>query len=232
MRTLVATGTMLKANAKKLIGQLDLSIPFSTRLQFIRSVAALVALYPDEVAKTTTDGKTLQHFLWNSCEAKVIEYKLNYTRLLHKVDNTLRPFISAGSTSIEALHSEINNIVLTKTNTYYLPTIILKLQIFRLAKLWNHHIAMSRTTNRSYEHRDVMVRRISALEAFDESAWLMHCASPVNTPLCKLGAEHIRAVKKHKAKTKPAKYVKSFKLPDKTVLVIKGVKKTLQCHSV
>ena len=67
MQTLVATGTMLKANAKKLIGQLDLSIPFSTRLQFIRSVAALVALYPDEVAKTTTDGKTLQHFLWNSC---------------------------------------------------------------------------------------------------------------------------------------------------------------------
>ena len=56
----------------------------------------------------------------------------------------------------------------------------------------------------------------------------MHCASPVNTPLCKLWAGHIKVVKKHKAKTKPAKYVKSFKLPDKTVLVIKGVKKRIK----
>ena len=197
---MIIDGRMPIANAMSYVESIDFNLPFINRLSFIKAIAALVALYPEEVKRPVAPGPLkIRSVLYNACLMDSLEYKLNHTRLLHLTTDPLRNFIASGSTSVEALHSELKNHWFPNWPKYYQSTVLLKTAIFRFAKLYSHNKMMLSTTNRAYRQQIVMKWSAAAETAWDEHAWAMHCSSPLRLPLMKLKKMHKSANRAHEA---------------------------------
>ena len=178
------------------------NLPLVSRLPFIKAIAALVALYPEEVKRPVAPGPLkVRNVLYNACLLESLEYKLNHTRLLHSTTASLRNFIASGSTSVEALHSELKNHWFPKWPKYFQSTVILKTAIFRFAKLYAHNKMMLATTNRSYRQQVVMKWSVAAETAWDRHQWAAHCRVPPRLPLLKLKKKHMLVIRAHKGTT-------------------------------
>jgi len=187
--------------ALSFIEKLDFNAPFVNRLTFVKAVAALVALYPEETAKVGPPGPlTTREVLYNGCQPESVEFKLNHTRLLHRVDARVRGFIANGTCSIEALNRELNQDWFHNTSNVYQSTLRLKTKTFRFAKLWSHNKMMTAITNRSYEQKDVLTRSVAVFEAWDEQSWACHCDTPLDLPLMRLKKAHMLAKRIHTRK--------------------------------
>ena len=199
---LILDAKMPIESALSYVQSMDFDRPFVNRLTFVKMIAALTSLYPKETTRTVPPGPlTIRQVLQNGCQPESVEYKLNHTRLLHSVDAKLRGFIASGTTSIEALHSELNNHWFHNTPTVFQSTVLLKTQMFRFAKLWAHHKMMFATTNRSYKQQIVTRWMVAATELWSDAEWAIHCGKPLDLPLMKMKNMHRLLHRSHKAKS-------------------------------
>jgi hypothetical protein len=211
--------------ARAYLEKLDFDTPFRSRIGFVRAIAALVSVFPKEVAKPCPPkAKPLSSILYHACMPGNIEYMLNNTRRLHTVDAVLRGFLAAGSCSVEALHSEITNLWWKNTPSSFISTVKVKVRIFRLAKLWTHDKMMSATTNRSYNQITAMSRSVASYKAWCDASWTLHCEAQPTLPLCDEKEEHRTMVKTHNA-AQPAAEKNKIKINKQNTLFLKLAKK-------
>jgi hypothetical protein len=102
--------THTQAYAKRVINNLDSNVPVYTRVSFIEAVAAICALHSKEVdRKVTGMSKPVRQLLWNACSPSRLGWLFNNQRVRHSLAPAERCLLPSGTTSNEALHSEINS---------------------------------------------------------------------------------------------------------------------------
>ena len=196
-RQMIRDCSMPVREATDCIECMDFSSPFRTRSDFVKAIAALVALFPDETNKTCPPGPlTIRGVLYNCCEVASVEYKLNHTRLVHKVSDRVRGFIAACTCSVEALHRELNKDVFHNVSNTFQGTIFLKAQIFRLIKLWAYDKMMHATKNKAYPQGQVISRSVSIYEAWSDLEWTSRCLAPLDLPLWAMKQRHRYLIRK------------------------------------
>jgi hypothetical protein len=152
------SGSMPVIRARLLCNSLAGDRPFYTRIEFIESLAALVAMYPDEVVRIAPGpNKPVFHILWSAAAVDRIEWYFNNSRMRHSISTSQFNLLHSGTTSNEALHAEINN-WFRQTQTIHQATVQLKLQVMGLSKLIAHNSAMYRPTSRQMSASAVLAR--------------------------------------------------------------------------
>ena len=81
IRRQIESKSMSKVRAQRLIDQLDVSRPFVSRVEFIESLAALVALFPEETSRVAKGANKAVHMILHCATAEDrIEWYLNNVR--------------------------------------------------------------------------------------------------------------------------------------------------------
>jgi hypothetical protein len=99
---------MPEAQAHSVLKQLEVDCPWKTEVQFLEAIAALCALFSEELSKVSFSGATLHRLLVNLTAPAKVQWLLNDTRQRHTWDAAEAVLLPSGTTSNEALHHEIN----------------------------------------------------------------------------------------------------------------------------
>eukprot|EP00438_Fugacium_kawagutii_P031302 Skav215324 [mRNA] locus=scaffold1788:60702:61796:+ [translate_table: standard] len=157
-------------NWAPLVSRLDPAVPVLTRTSFIEAIAAICALHAKEVdRKVTGTAKPVRTVLWNACSPQRLEWLFNNQRVRHALSPLQRALLPSGTTSNEALHSEINSWA-RSTHEIHRSTLALKLQIYTLGKQLVHHIAACYPPARQTAE-NVLVARAVGTDLWTEAAW-------------------------------------------------------------
>ena len=201
-RTLIRDGKMNTSEARTLLESIEPDQPWTDRIGFVESLAALTSVFKQEVSKKDTQGNALSTVLYNAADPANVERMLNQMRLVHMVNSRDRTFLASATTTNEALHAELNVTWFYNQRAMYQPTLVLKLKFFRFAKLWSHHIALFRPTTRTFTQSELMSRAVVTKALWSTAEWRAWCVnqqSDLNTiPLAKQRSEHMRKVRTHK----------------------------------
>jgi hypothetical protein len=188
--------------AQSLCTSINGECPFYSRIEFIECLAALVALYPDEVSRIAPGpNKPVYKILWSAAALDRIEWYFNNSRMRHSIALAQFSLLHSGTTSNEALHAEINN-WFRQTQQIHQSTVQLKLQIMSLAKLIEHNNAMYRPTSRQMSASTLLARSL-ACPIWTSKSWRVWCNSLLhNTTMSKpiLAMEDTRTNIKKKVK--------------------------------
>lgn len=175
MRTLILNGSMSQARARSIVDQLDDSTPWANVGEYVEAIAALAALYPEEMQrKTYVGGKKVNQILWCATAPDRIHWFFNNIRVRHRVDRSMVSLLGSGTSPNESLHAEINRWFKNQPDIFA-ATLELQLSVCRLAKLLCHNAAMYRPTLRQCSHQTVL-HLVANSVAFEEAAWLRSCA--------------------------------------------------------
>ena len=110
MRVKLLQCSMPQAQARSFLATLDVSTPFHNRLAFITGLAAICVLRQCEVCrKVTGQNKEVFCVLWAACAPDRSEWLFNNVRLRHNLCKQQLVFLPSGTSSNEALHTEINS---------------------------------------------------------------------------------------------------------------------------
>ena len=166
--------TMPKAEAEAYMSNLCTDVPFYSSLEFIRGLAALCSLKPEEVGrKVTGANKEVFKILWSAVAPDRLEWLWNNLRLRHGMTPQERAFLPSGTSSNEALHAEINAWLRT-ANSLHRSTLLLKLRLMHYRKLLAHHVAMCFPFAR-VTAEGVILSRALAKPLWSEASWLAWC---------------------------------------------------------
>ncbi|CAE7650574.1 unnamed protein product [Symbiodinium sp. CCMP2592] len=166
--------SMPKAEAEAYMLSLCTDVPFYNRCEFIRGLAALCSLKPEEVGrKVTGANKEVFKILWSAAAPDRLEWLWNNLRLRHGMTVLERAFLPSGTSSNEALHAEINAWLRT-ANSLHRSTLLLKLRLMRYRKLVAHHVAMCFPFVR-VTAEGVILSRALAKPLWSEASWLGWC---------------------------------------------------------
>ena len=175
MRGLIMQSSMSQARAKCIVAQLDDAIPWSSVGEYVEAVAALSALYPDEMQrKTYVGGKKICQILWCATAAERVHWFFNNIRARRRVEPRMLSLLGSGTSPNEALHSEINRWFKNQPEIYA-PTLELQLRVGQMAKLMCHNAAMYRPTLRQFSHQTVLNLVANSI-VFDQDEWLRSCS--------------------------------------------------------
>eukprot|EP00435_Cladocopium_sp_Y103_P008302 s3962_g2.t1 len=184
--------------AEKILGRLNSDVPLFCRVTFIETLAAICAKYDGEVSrKVTGTAKEVRKVLWSACAPERLEYLLNNLRIRHSMDARARCLLPTGTTSNEALHSEINAWA-RQIQEQHRSTLQLKLQILQLGKLLSHNVALCHPPLR--QTRDnVILARASCSPLWTQSTWAVFCATrrKAALPLHRQRQAEAAAVREH-----------------------------------
>ena len=104
-RDSIETSSMAKSKASRIVQDLDMSKPFLSRFEFIQSLAALSAMYPDDMNRTVTGAnQRLAHMPWCAADSDRAAWLFNNTRWRHTL--SLRPRVT-GVKSPETIASAV-----------------------------------------------------------------------------------------------------------------------------
>ena len=141
-RKQILSWTHTQAYAQRVINNLDPNVPVYTRVSFIEALAAICALHTKEVdRKVTGMNKPVRQLLWTACSPSRLEWLFNNQRSRHSLAPHERCLLPSGTTSNEALHSQINSWS-RSTHEVHRSTLKLKLQVYTLGKQLSHHLAL------------------------------------------------------------------------------------------
>ena len=175
-RQLLEEGRMQKSEAEALRSSLDSGEPFLCRTEFVLLLAALAALWPDEVKKITFSGKPLLRSLVRVAEPSQVEWLLNGTRYRHRCSRTTLDMLAVGTTSNESLHMELKR-WFGGIHELHQSTLHLKLRIFQMAKLIAHNCAFFQPTSVQIKQRFVLARSALCKRLWKEAGdWEKWCS--------------------------------------------------------
>lgn len=109
LRRRIADGSMSKPRARGILAGLDGSTPWRTRADFIESLAAISALFPEDMSrKVTGANRTLYQILHAAAAAPRVEWYFNCLRIRHRMPLRMQTLLASGTSSNEALHREVH----------------------------------------------------------------------------------------------------------------------------
>ena len=147
-RALIRTAAMPRPAAESLLGSLDVRQPWASRVSFIEALAALAAVYPEELSRIIPGPNRSGHgLLYSACAPARLEWFFNNLRARRSLPTEYLTLLPTGTTSNEALHAELKTWFL-QTQKLHRSTLLLKLHILCLAKMLPHVAALSRPTLR------------------------------------------------------------------------------------
>ena len=180
--------TQSKAYAQRVVDNLDPTLPVLTRVSFIEAVAAICVLHSKEVdRKVTGTSKPVRDVLWSACSPQRLEWLFNNQRVRHALSPLQRALLPSGTTSNEALHSEINSWT-RSTHEVHRATLKLKLQIFSLGKQLVHHIATCYPPARQTSDNVLLARCLGA-NLWSDAEW--QDSASMETWLQIINARHV-----------------------------------------
>ncbi|CAE7208891.1 unnamed protein product, partial [Symbiodinium natans] len=101
LSALISDASMPEAEAVHVLQNLDPDSPWRTEAQFLEAMAAICALFQDELTKTTFSGPTLHRLLINLTSPVKIQWLFNDTRYRHVCLPSQTPLLPSGTTSNE-----------------------------------------------------------------------------------------------------------------------------------
>ncbi len=174
----IRRGGMAPARAKRTLEGIDGDVPFYAPVQFMQCIAALVALFPQEVGKLTTSGKPLRHLLWNASRPGRLQWMMNAIRFRHSAPKRMLTLLASGTTSNEALHAEINR-WFDRSQAMHQATLVLKLHILKVGKLIAHNQALYRPASKQMDQGVVLARKLGSMRLWSTRTWHAWCKSMV-----------------------------------------------------
>ncbi|CAE7888505.1 unnamed protein product, partial [Symbiodinium necroappetens] len=109
-RTSIETSSMQKAKASKTVEDLDTTVPFRCRLEFIEALAALSAVFSEDMSlRVTGASQSVAHIPCSAAEPDRCEWFFNNIRYRHTLSRKIIAFLPAGTASNEALHAEVKS---------------------------------------------------------------------------------------------------------------------------
>ncbi len=174
MRQKITDRSMSTTVASRIYKKLNGDVPFYTRLDYIECLAALVALYPEEVKRTAPGpNKPVFKILWNAAAVDRVEWMFNNIRIRHSMALSECNLLPSGTSSNEALHAEVNK-WFRQTQQIHQSTLKLKLTILSFAKLVSHTCAMYRPTLRQMPSSSVLARSLGK-SVWTNKSWRVWC---------------------------------------------------------
>ena len=174
-RQLLEKKSMEKCEAENLRSNMDSGEPFSSRAEFVLLLAALAALFPEEVKKMAFSGKPLLRSLVRIAEPSQVEWLLNGTRYRHRCSRATLDMLAVGTTSNESLHMELRR-WFGGIHELHQSTLLLKLRIFQMSKLIAHNCAFFHPTTVQMKQRFVLARSVLCKRLWKETgAWEKWC---------------------------------------------------------
>ena len=107
LQDMLRHGSMPEIQAKKILLGID-SRDLTSREDIVECLAALVKLFPEEVEKKATDGRTLRLILSTFAAPVRLERLLNFRRARQHIVRKDVDYLAIGTTTNEALHRELN----------------------------------------------------------------------------------------------------------------------------
>jgi len=171
---------VLSATAKSVASNVQSTRRFKSRMEFVRCLAALVALYPDEVRrKVAGRGGTIHSMLVRTGDPSKAEWLLNYTRQKQALTESEAERVPFGTASNEALHAALNKWFRGIVRLHQ-TSLRLKLKVFLLFKLMTHNAAAYRATTVQMSQTTVAHRVVHATDPWDADEWRLWCAGSTN----------------------------------------------------
>lgn len=175
-RDMIWSKSMPLQEASQVLETIDCDKPLRDRREFIRSIAAVCARFTQEVArKAAGPNKEIFKILWAACASDRLEWLFNNLRVRCCVPKEHLHFLPSGTSSNEALHSEINAWS-RSTNTLHRSTLALKLRYYHYIKLMAHHLA----THFPLTHivsESVLLSRATRTSIWTDEEWKQWCSA-------------------------------------------------------
>lgn len=191
---------MSAARAQTIYNRINGDCPFYTRVEYIECLAALVAMFPDEVNKAIPGpNKPVYKLLWNAAAVDRVEWMFNNMRVRHTIPLCEYQLLSSGTASNEALHAEVNR-WFKETQMMHQTTLKLKLYILTLGKLIAHNSAMYMPTTRQFPSSTVLSRAVCG-SIWTNCSWRKHCSSLVKNGHVTKASLPLRDAWRHEAAT-------------------------------
>ena len=199
VREKIRACSMPLADARRRLSSLDGNLPYLQRIDYMRDMAALCAVYRDEVVKKTAQaGAPLSTILWRATKPTKVGYYFNHLRRLAAVPERQRPQLSSGTTAVEVLNKEINN-VFRHVQYMYQSTLILGCEAFAFSKLLTHNVA-------EYCPTDIIAPQ-SLVLAHNMAAWGLTDPEWQTVRATETELRHLRWEHRERIAKKPAKRV-------------------------
>jgi len=174
MRGMILDGSMSVTRAKAIVAGLRGDEPWDTPLSYMQGLAALSALYPDEMQrKSYVGGKTIAQLLWCAAGPDRVQWFMNNVRHRRLVDRNTISLLGSGTSPNEALNSEINRWFRNQPEVFA-STLNLSLRVCWMGKLLTHNSAMYRPTLRQLSSQTVRSVVVQTL-CYTEAAWSSWC---------------------------------------------------------
>lgn len=132
LREIIRAGTMPEHVANGILEIVGISMPFRNRVDLVGCIVVIVAGFPAECRTPDASSKPLIGVLWTHTEPQNVERLLNGIRFRHFIPADERVMISRGTTSNEAVHSELKRWFYNQRGLYQ-STVIFKFSIFLLS---------------------------------------------------------------------------------------------------
>lgn len=167
-------GSMPLHRAQRVHDSIDSTQVFFTRVAYMECLAALVAMYPEEVQKQVPGhNQSVKHVLHCATALDRTEWLFNGLRSRHSMPTRYLSLLPTGTASNESLHAEING-WFRQTHNLHQLTLKLKLRILQLSKLMSHNSAMYRPTLRQVRPKIVLARSMCK-PMWTNTAWTNWC---------------------------------------------------------
>lgn len=182
----VADGSMSTVQAKMTLEDLRAhrESPWYSREDFMRAVAAISHLYPADMAKRRPGTPhTVREILCMGADVSKVEWLLNATRFAHSLPAAIGVLRPTGTTSNEALHSELNA-TFRRVQALHRSSMEARLAFFTVGKLAAHNSALYRAGIAQARSSMVLARTIGPLNLFSAAQWATWCRrDPCGTAL-------------------------------------------------
>ena len=170
LRQQILQCSMQLATANRRLSKLDGDVPYLNHKDWIADLAALCAVYKDEVSVSTTQKNTkICKMIWNMTSANKIGFYFNSLRRLDLAPPQQRPQLSSGTSAVETMNFQTNkrfkNIV-----ELYQSSLELKCCAFQFLKLFSHNCAEYCPTEYQVSQQTILDHNLSVWQ-FTEAEW-------------------------------------------------------------
>ena len=171
-------------HACRIVSSFNGEKPYGSVFEFIQALAALTAVFKDEVQnKTDARSKKLKDVLASAAAPDRIQWYFNNLRMRHALPSRYWSLLSSGTSPNEALHAELNKWFRNQPELY-ISTLILQLRVNQIAKLIVHNSAMHRPLLRLHNHHTLLIALAWNWEFEIGDAWSGWVDSQASLPLC------------------------------------------------
>lgn len=197
-RNMILKRSMPLRRAKARLSAIDGQVPYWDRSEYMQDMAALCAVYADEVkTKTAEKSARLSTVLWRATKGTKVGYYFNHLRRLTLLPPEQRAQLASGTTSVEVLNKELNN-VFRHVQSMFQSTLLLGCDAFSFGKLLTHNVA-------EYSPTDVAATQAEVL-AHNMAAWRLTTAEWQSVRECPTNLWQRRQAQASLIRKKPAAY--------------------------